>query len=94
MSDYSVSVSISSPEFAVSVELQNQVTTMKKIALVSGNIDGINKVFVWERAPLQVFWQNGKLVKDAASNGYTLAVNTTTLTDAPLTGESLEAYGN
>jgi len=69
-------------------------TQFKKLTLVSGAINGSNKVFVWNYAPIQVFWQNSKLVEGAASNGYTLAGVTTTFTDAPFTGESVEAYGN
>lgn len=65
----------------------------KKITLTSGAINGINTVFVWAQTPLFIMWQGQKLTKDAAVNGYTLSGTTSTGTEAPMTGDSYEAYG-
>lgn len=67
--------------------------SMKAITLNSGSIDGSNKDFVFAQVPLQVFWQGQKLVKDASVNGYTLSGTTVTMTEAPETGDHVEAYG-
>lgn len=74
-------------------ELQNIITSdLEQLELISGDIDGNNKVFEWNDVPKLVFWQNGKLVKNATSNGYTISGNITTFTDAPELGDSVEAY--
>lgn len=68
--------------------------TFKKCGLVSGTIDGTNTVFVFDNPPIQVFWNGQKLVQNRVTNGYTLSVNTITMTEAPMTGDDVEAYGN
>ena len=68
--------------------------TFKKCGLVSGTIDGTNTVFVFDNPPIQVFWNGQKLVQNRVTNGYTLSVNTITMTEAPMTGDDIEAYGN
>ena len=70
-----------------------RVLSMKAITLNSGSINGSNTVFVFAQVPLQVFWQGQKLVKDASVNGYTLSGTTVTMTEAPMTGDHVEAYG-
>ena len=68
--------------------------TFKKCGLVSGTIDGTNTVFVFDNPPVQVFWNGQKLVQNRVTNGYTLSINTITLTEAPMTGDDVEAYSN
>ncbi len=64
---------------------------LSEITLLSGVIDGVNTVFVWANAPLMVYY-NGQLLKEGV--GYILSGTTTTLTNAPFTGEYVWAYGN
>ena len=68
-------------------------SAFQALTITSGAIDGVNTVYVWNHPPLQVYWQGQKLVENAAINGYTLAGSTTTHTEAPGTGEAVEAYG-
>ena len=68
--------------------------TFKKCGLSSGVINGVNKVFVFDNPPVQVFWNGQKLVENRLTNGYTLSVNTITMTEAPETGDDVEAYSN
>jgi hypothetical protein len=65
-----------------------------QLTLVSGAINGINTVFRWSSEPLQIFWQGQKLVHNALVNGYTLSGTDSTHTEAPMTGDNVEAYGN
>lgn len=69
--------------------------SLKKIALVSGAVNGSNTVFVWAHVPLQIFWQGQKLIENAGVNGYALSGGslTSTHTEAPEAGDSVEAYG-
>lgn len=64
---------------------------MVKINLSSGVKNGVNKVFVWAKAPFMVYY-NGQLLEKGI--GYTQTETITILTNAPFAGESLVAYGN
>ena len=79
-------------DFAIAVMAAQK--TFKKCGLVSGTIDGTNTVYVFDNPPMQVFWNGQKLVQGRVTNGYTLSVNTITMTEAPMTGDDVEAYGN
>lgn len=68
--------------------------TFQTVALSAGAIDGANMVFTWAQPPLMIFWQGQKLVLNALINGYTLAGNVSTHTEAPGSGEALEAYAS
>lgn len=63
---------------------------LKAITLISGDIDGVNTVFVWS-APPQIINSNTRILTE--DNGFTLSGNTTTLSVAPYTGEILSALG-
>jgi len=65
--------------------------SLKEISLVSGVIDGANKVFMWASVPLIVNY-NGQTLREGV--GYTLSGTITTLTNAPFVGEYVWAYGN
>lgn len=67
-----------------------QMTNYDLLNLVSGVIDGVNTVFVFDDVPVQVVY-NGNIVLDS---NYVLVGNTVTFNFAPFVGESITAYGN
>lgn len=76
------------------VEGYGYVSAYGKLILTSGAIDGSNTSFDFDKPPLQVFWNGQKLIEGASVNGYTLSGITITVTEPPLTGDTIEAYGN
>lgn len=72
--------------------LTNRLCGMyNELTLLSGLIDGINPVFVWSDAPIQLF-RNGQLLSDGLE--YTTSGNTTVLNSPPFVDDVLAAYGN
>ena len=64
--------------------------SLKEITLLSGAIDGVNTVFIWQEVPL-ILNYNGQTLREGV--GYTLSGTITTLTNAPFVGEYVWAYG-
>ena len=72
-------------------------TTFRLLQLETGLIDGSNKEFRFRYTVEQVFWNGQKLVLGAIKNGYEyINIENTIIkmTEAPESGDHIEAYGN
>ncbi len=83
---------IPSPNITNNINNIISANNLKEIPLLSGVIDGVNKVFTWKYTPL-IIELNGQTLRDGGV-GYTLSGTTTVLINSPFTGEYLWAYGN